>query len=104
MYNNFRMTNHQHTHDLLKIEYPHCNVKLCSNKALYVMSEDMHIQLFTLAHNVVKSSALMHCDAFMYRENMARAMYVQDAMSALTPQLKGHITVKYAHREQCWRW
>ena len=35
MYNNFRMTNHQHTHDLPKIECPHCDVKLCSNKALY---------------------------------------------------------------------
>ena len=68
------------------------------------MSEDMQTQLFTLAHNVVKSSALMHHDAFIYRENMARAMYVQDARSALTPQLKGHVTIKYTLREQCWRW
>ncbi len=67
-----------------------------------IMLKDMQIQLFTLAHNVVKSSALIHHDTFIYRENMARAMYVQDAMSALTPQLKGHVTIKYAHREQYW--
>ena len=35
MYNNFRMTNHQRTHDLPKIECPYCNVKLCSNEALH---------------------------------------------------------------------
>ena len=34
IYNSFRMTNHQCTHDVPKINYPHCDAKLCSNEAL----------------------------------------------------------------------